>query len=101
MPGLSLPKILTRSVGTSEVEVCEALMVHPPYPARSAPRRRGPPDGHRTVGVGWMSLTLIAGYGARCRSRNSSMVADLVAGRGAHQWLRGLVAGRGCARITG
>ncbi len=44
MPGRSLPKILTRSVGTSEV--CEALMVLQPYPAPGASRPRGPPDGH-------------------------------------------------------
>src|SRR3954447_8700616 len=36
MPGLSFPKILTRRVGTSGDEVCEALMVFPPYPAPSA-----------------------------------------------------------------
>ena len=35
MPGLSLPKILTRRVGTSEV--CEALMVGPPYRAPPCP----------------------------------------------------------------
>ncbi len=61
MPGRSLPKILTRRVGTSgvcEAEVCEALMVSPPYPAPSAFRRRGPPDGHGTMGVDPVSRIL-------------------------------------------
>ncbi|CAL2062013.1 exported protein of unknown function [Streptomyces murinus] len=47
MPGRSLPKILTRRVGTSGV--CAAVMVSPPYPAPGAARRRGPPDGHGTM----------------------------------------------------
>src|SRR5438876_4031978 len=62
MPGRSLPKILTRRVGTSEVEVCDALMVYPPYPAPSAYRRRGPPSGHGTVGVDRMAGALHVGH---------------------------------------
>src|SRR5690606_25786723 len=48
MPGLSLPKILTRRVGTSVV--CDALMVVPPYPAPGASRPLGPPDGQPNTG---------------------------------------------------